>query len=313
MSTVTAPERQKPLGAFLEYDTESDKFINFRIPNPLSVCYKVTRRCNLTCPYCIASSSPKATYGLPTHEAKRILKTIKDAGVVRVDITGGEPFIRDDIVELLQYSVDIGLETVVTTNGYFINDDKAAFLAECGIFTQVSIDGPEEFTDKVRGKGTFRHAANAVATLVKHRVPVRINCVIQRNNVEYMERTTDIAKGWGAGSVYFIVVCAQGRANKLRDKFCFTSVEEHPVREKIQELREKSGINVKMLDFRQYTRACVLVDTFGEFISQGWSDEECITTGNILESDLKELWQKSGAFDHAIHLLQYTRHPILYK
>lgn len=307
----------KDLGASLRYDEKTDRFISFTIPAPLSVCYKVTKQCNLSCGYCIASSSPKANYGLPTDKARILIEKIAKAGIKRLDITGGEPFIRDDIMELLELSVAMGLETVVTTNGYYITKEIATRLSKLNIFTQVSIDGPQPIMDKVRGKGAFNMAINALQILNESGVQTRINCVLQKRHMEeidnIMPSMISLAEHLKTSSIYFIIVCAQGRASKARNRICFSPLEESEIRKKIQYLREHSTIKVKMLDFRQYSRACVLVDTYGEFIAQGWSDEECINTGNIFEKDIQDLWVESKAFDHAIHLLQYIRHPVLYQ
>ena len=312
---MTAIERD--LGATLRYDEASDRFLAFTIPAPLSVCYKVTRTCNLTCPYCIASSSPKADYGLPTEDVKRIFDRLASAGVRRLDVTGGEPFIRQDIMELLRYAVDLGLETVVTTNGYFITESIAQELASLDIFTQVSIDGPRAVMDRVRGRGAYDAAVAALQVLNRAGVQTRLNCVLQKRFqdelAQIMRDVVTLAGDVGTGSVYFIVVCAQGRASRGRDLMCFSPLEESDIRKRIQALRDEHSIRIKMLDFRQYSKACVLVDTFGEFIAQSWAEEDCVNTGNILEQDLRKLWVESGAFDHAVHLLQYIRHPVLYQ
>ena len=306
------------LSSQLSYDKRTDRFTDFVLPAPLSLCYKVTKKCNLRCHYCIASSCPEADYGLNTTDAKRIIKKVSDNGVRRIDFTGGEPFIRNDMMELLEYSASLGLETVVTTNGFYVTEDIANRLKNINCLVQVSIDGNKDRTNKIRGKGAYEAAFQAASLLTNINVPVRINCVLQKRFKSEIEsimlETISFAKEVNASNVYFILVCAQGRASKSRKKVCFTKIEEPAVRSLIQKYREsETNLKVKMLDFRQYTKACVLVDTYGEFISQGWSDEECTMTGNVLTDSMEDLWINSGAFDHAIHLLQYIRHPVLYK
>jgi MoaA/NifB/PqqE/SkfB family radical SAM enzyme len=307
----------KDLGASLQYDEDTDRFVGFTIPSPLSVCYKINKKCNLRCGYCIATSSPDASDGLPTDKAKALIQKIAESGIKRLDITGGEPFLRSDIMDIINFSVSQGLETVVTTNGYYITDEISQKLANLEVFTQVSIDGPQPVMDRVRGKGAYEAAISALKKLNDAGVQTRINCVLQKRYAdeldEIMPSMVKLAEELNTGSLYFIIVCAQGRASGGRDKFCFSPSEESEIRKKIQSIRETSSIKVKMLDFRQYQRACVLVDTFGEFIAQGWSDEDCVNTGNVFERDIKDMWVHSGAFDHAVHLLQYLRHPALYQ
>jgi MoaA/NifB/PqqE/SkfB family radical SAM enzyme len=308
----------QPLDATLDYDRTNDRFVRFRIPAPFSVCYKVTQRCNLRCPYCIASSCPEGEYGLPTDKALKLIEILARSGVRRLDITGGEPFLRDDIMDILESAVIHGLETVVTTNGYFVTEGIATELHRLGVFTQISIDGDREIMDKVRGNGAYSAAVSAAEILVKSSVGVRINCVLHKLShlptEATMTKIVELARHLGVPSIYFIVVCGQGRAGLRADKICFNMDQEAVVRSQILAYRKlHPDIKIKMLDFRQYARACVLVDTMGEFISQGWSDDDCIYTGNVLEDSIQSMWESDGSFDHALHLLQYIRHPLLYQ
>lgn len=317
MSSSSTPRTEKKLNACLTYNEAADKFSGFQMDAPLSLCYKITQKCNLRCPYCIAASSPQSDYGLETGAVKDLFNKLQAAGVMRLDITGGEPFIRGDILELLAHSVACGLETVVTTNGFYMTDEIAGELKRLNVFTQVSLDGPASVMDKIRGPGAFEAAWGAIKKLKNAGAPVRINSVLQNIYGDTVDSTMEsviaLAKEAGITGVYFIIVCAQGRASKGRNKICFAPEKESQIRLKIQAARGQHGIDIKMLDFKQYTRSCVLIDTRGDFISQGWSEEDCINTGNLFKQDIQALWKKPGNFDHALHLLQYIRHPLLYK
>jgi hypothetical protein len=121
-----------------------------------------------------------------------------------------------------------------------------------------------------------------------------------------------LAKENNVNNVYFILVCSQWKANINKNRFCLTSNQEKMIRSKILSYRIKDWINVKMLDFKKYSHACTLIDYNGDFISQSYMEDDCINVWNILENDLNQLWIDSWAFDHALHLMQYIRHPILY-
>jgi MoaA/NifB/PqqE/SkfB family radical SAM enzyme len=313
------PIRREVLDSFLSFDPSTDRFIDFKLSAPFSVCFQITRKCNLACPYCISSSAPNADYGLPTEKAGEVIRKVAEAGVKRLGISGGEPFIRDDMMDLLALATDLGLETFVTTNGFFITPEVAKRLNELNILIQVSVDGPKDVIDAVRGKGAFDAAINALTILNQHGVATRVNAVLQKsyygNLDNHMEEVVNIAREVKAENLYFLLVCAQGRASKDRNEFCFSEVEESVVRRKIQYFREKyaKSLKVKMMDFRQYEGSSVLIDAYGNLVAQGWSDERCTNTGNIFEKSISELWMESDAFDHVVHLLQYVRHPILYR
>jgi MoaA/NifB/PqqE/SkfB family radical SAM enzyme len=296
----------------IRYDDTTDKFTKFVLRSPFSVCYKVTQKCNYSCPHCIASSTNKSFYGLSTEKVKEIFRKVKDAGVLRLDITGGEPYIRPDINELLAYGSEIGLEMVITSNGSLLKEDNAKLLSKLNIFTQISIDGSKEMNDSIRGKGSFDKAIQAIELLKKHSVPVRINCTIQNENIQVIDEIVNVAKENMVENIYIIIACAQGRSSLIRDRVCLNEIDEKNIRNKVLDLRRTSGINIKLLDFKQYSHSCVLIEANGDFISQSWDENDCILTGNILESDLNDLWMNSNAFDHIRHLLQYIRHPLLY-
>ncbi|WP_163193726.1 radical SAM protein [Clostridium thermarum] len=305
-------KKQIDIKSWIAYDENTDKFSKFLLEAPFSVCYKITQKCNYNCAHCISASSKISSYGLPTEKVKEVFKKIKNAGVLRLDITGGEPYEREDINELLEYAVNIGLEVVITTNGSLLKDEDIRLLSKYKIFTQISIDGSKETNDKLRGEGAFDKAVQAIKKLNNANVPVRINCTIQQRNIEAIDEIVDVARMLNVNNIYIIVACAQGRANRVRESICLNEIEERVLRNKVLQLRSNMDINIKILDFKQYSHSCVLIETNGDFISQSWDENDCINTGNIFESDLKELWIKSNAFDHARHLLQYIRHPVLY-
>ena len=177
------------LKSAIQYDSEDDKFRNFVIESPFSICFKVTQRCNFSCKHCIASSSMSANIGLSTQECKKIIDNVKASGTQRIDITGGEPYLRRDINELLLYCVNVGLETIVTTNGSFLNDSNIDFLVKNGIFVQISIDGRKDINDSLRGKGSFDIAVGAVRKLLSAKAKLRINYTVQKHNKDCLSST----------------------------------------------------------------------------------------------------------------------------
>jgi MoaA/NifB/PqqE/SkfB family radical SAM enzyme len=296
----------------IAYDEDTDKFSKFILGSPFSVCYKITQKCNYNCGHCIAASNNNSFYGLKTEEVKEIFKKIKDANILRLDITGGEPYIREDINELISFAISLGLEVVITSNGSLFKQDHIDLLSKHKIFTQISLDGPKEINDRLRGTGSFDTAIAAIKRLQDADVPVRINCTIQQINQHIIDEMVEIAKNYKIENLYFIIACAQGRASKFRNNVCLNDYEEVEIRKKILSYKMSKDVNVKMLDFKQYSKSCVLIETNGDFIAQSWDENDCVNTGNIFNEDMNDLWMNSNAFDHTRHLLQYIRHPLLY-
>lgn len=297
----------------INYKSDSDKFNNLIIPHPLSVCYKVTNKCNYHCPHCMASSSFSESHWLWLADAIKILDEIARAGIVRLDITWWEPYLRNDMNDILLYAHSLWLELVVTTNGSMLKEIDLDVLKKTNSFVQVSIDWNRELNDQIRWQGTFDTAISTINKLKAKDIPTRINCTIQRKNMNHIHEIISMAKDNNVDNVYFILVCTQWRAEGIQDDICLSDAEEGAVRDIILDYRLKSSINVKILDFKKYARACVLIDHEGNFVSQWYSQEEFIVVGNILRENLNTLWMESWEFDHALHLMQYIRHPSLYK
>lgn len=97
---------------------------------PLRVMFELTYRCNFRCGHCYIPESYKNKQGeLKTKEVFLILDQLAEIGCVYIGFTGGEPFMRKDIFDVLWYARKKGLQAIIYTNGYFINKKKAAELA----------------------------------------------------------------------------------------------------------------------------------------------------------------------------------------
>jgi MoaA/NifB/PqqE/SkfB family radical SAM enzyme len=299
----------------IQYSSEKDQFSTFLLNHPLSVCFKITNRCNYNCPHCLAESSIKEEAGMNLQEVLKVLDEIASAQIPRVDITGGEPFLRKDILEILQYANSLDLKIVITSNGSCITSKHIDILKATNTYVQISLDGPQEINDHLRAKSSYENSLRAIHLLTKNNIPVRINCTVQRYNYEYTDFMINLAQDLKVDSLYFILVSAQGRAKKLQQKICLTQEQEINLRKKVSNYNTegKSNVLIKLLDYKLFETGCILIDQFGNFISQKWDMNNTRIIGNVLKNDLKKMWQKPGAFDHALHLMQYLQHPSLIK
>jgi SynChlorMet cassette radical SAM/SPASM protein ScmE len=114
---------------------------------------------------------------------------------MEVCLQGGEPFIREDLKELVEGIVRNRLRFSILTNGTLITDEMAAFLASTGRCNsiQVSIDGSMPIThDSFRGEGSFRRAADGLKLLLKHQLPAAVRVTIHRQNVRDLEEVSKL-------------------------------------------------------------------------------------------------------------------------
>jgi len=135
---------------------------NFLGVEPLqTITVRVTKACNLRCLQCYSISGKKLKDELSLKEIKKIIEQAKELGAVRIFFTGGEPFIRPDILDILRYADDNKFAICISTNGTLLNKDTINFLKSLKHLRtlQISIDGLQETHDLIRGvKGTFGKA-----------------------------------------------------------------------------------------------------------------------------------------------------------
>jgi MoaA/NifB/PqqE/SkfB family radical SAM enzyme len=129
--------------------------------------------CNLRCVHCLNASGPKDPWlkSLDTETVKRSIKEAESLGVKEIYFTGGEPFLHQDILKLLAFSLQVA-PTTVLTNGTLITEkvsDALATLARVSPYSleiRISVDDIEAAqNDRIRGKGAFAKAVRAIQLL----------------------------------------------------------------------------------------------------------------------------------------------------
>ncbi len=168
---------------------------------PICLTWELTYACNLQCVHCLSSSGRRDDRELSTAEAKRVLDELRDLQVFYINIGGGEPMVRRDFFELVEYSVASGIGVKFSTNGAFIDADKARRLASMDYLDiQISLDGVDAVTnDAVRGVGSFDMARRAMDNLAAASFgPFKISVVVTRHNVPQLDEFKALADSYGA-------------------------------------------------------------------------------------------------------------------
>ncbi|MDQ2727696.1 MAG: mycofactocin radical SAM maturase [Actinomycetota bacterium] len=168
---------------------------------PICLTWELTYGCNLACIHCLSSSGRRDPNELSTAEAMAVIDEMRAMQVFYVNIGGGEPTIRSDFYELVDYAVDNGVGVKFSTNGSTINAARARRLAATAYLdVQISIDGADAATnDAVRGNGSFASARRAMDHLASANFgPFKISVVMTRDNVDQLEAFQAIAEGYGA-------------------------------------------------------------------------------------------------------------------
>jgi MoaA/NifB/PqqE/SkfB family radical SAM enzyme len=157
---------------------------------PLAVGWAITDKCNLKCPYC--SIWQRQSRDLPTHRVFEIIDSLAEMGTVRISFTGGEPLLRPDIGEIIDYAHDKGIETKLNSNGVLVKK-KIGALKNLDMLN-FSLEGPEEIHDIIRGKGSFKKVIEAVQTVKTHGIKFDFATVLTRINLDAVDFILDTAR-----------------------------------------------------------------------------------------------------------------------
>ena len=149
---------------------------------PICLTWELTYACNLACVHCLSSSGKRDPRELSTQQCKDIIDELERMQVFYVNIGGGEPTVRPDFWELVDYATAHHVGVKFSTNGVRITPEVAARLAASDyVDVQISLDGATaEVNDAVRGQGSFAMAVRALENLgeagfkdAKIRAPLR--------------------------------------------------------------------------------------------------------------------------------------------
>ena len=168
---------------------------------PICLTWELTYACNLQCVHCLSSSGQRDPRELTTAQAKAVIDELRDLQVFYVNIGGGEPMVRRDFFEIIEYSVDNGIGVKFSTNGAFIDAENARRLAAMNYLDiQISLDGTDAATnDAVRGAGSFDTAIRAMNNLRDANFgPFKISVVVTRHNVAQLDAFKSLADSYGA-------------------------------------------------------------------------------------------------------------------
>jgi len=153
----------------------------------MNITIDVTSKCNLRCKHCRVN---EIEYDMPLEEIKTAFKKLSDFNPRGVFISGGEPLIREDIVDIVKESKKLAPVTVLNTNSLLLTEKKLKDLIEAGLnYIQVSVDGIEEQHDYIRGKGTYRKTIEKLKMINKYsdKIKLHISSVVSLKNIDYME------------------------------------------------------------------------------------------------------------------------------
>lgn len=185
------------------------------------VVWNITRKCNLQCVHCYNDSGPDKTCDdLSTVEAKAVIDDLAQFGVPSILFSGGEPLLRHDLFELIEYAVGKGVHAVISTNGTLIDEEKAAQIKRLGVsYVGISLDGIGPVNDQFRGvTGAFERAVRGIRNCQRAGVRVGLRLTLTQRNVRELEGLFDFFEAEGVERVCFYHLVPSGRGAALANE-----------------------------------------------------------------------------------------------
>ena len=153
-------------------------------PYTLRSCvWELTLACCFRCAYCGSNGGVARENELTTAECLDVVRQLRELSCRRVNLIGGEVFLRGDWETIVTALTSCGMRTCIITNGYRMTPQILASLKRAGIESvAVSVDGPEDVHDAFRQKGSYVRALDAIRALCGAGVPVSVISTLRRDN-----------------------------------------------------------------------------------------------------------------------------------
>jgi radical SAM protein with 4Fe4S-binding SPASM domain len=179
------------------------------------VVWNSTKTCNLECIHCYASAKKAKFPGeMTTEEAKAMIDDLASFNVPALLMSGGEPLVRPDILDLAEYATTKGIRVTFSTNGILITEEKAKRMAEIGVtYAGISIDGAEPRHDHMRGKaGAFQETLKGVRNCRKYGIRVGLRFTATSENIGDIDTIFKLVEDEGIGRlcIYHLVYSGRG-------------------------------------------------------------------------------------------------------
>ncbi len=278
---------------------------------PICLTWELTYACNLACVHCLSSSGRRDPGELSTEQCKAVIDEFERMQVFYVNIGGGEPTIRPDFWELVDYATAHHVGVKFSTNGSRITPEIAARLAGSDyVDVQISLDGATaEVNDAVRGTGSYATAIAAMEHLAAAGFRgFKISVVMTRDNVDQLDAFKAIADRFDA-QLRITRLRPSGRAVDVWEDLHPTADQQHQLYQWLLAHGEgvltgdsffhlaAFGEALPGLNLCGAGRVVCLIDPVGDVYACPFAIHEEFLAGNVLGAGgFQAVWRESDLF-----------------
>jgi MoaA/NifB/PqqE/SkfB family radical SAM enzyme len=236
---------------------------------PASVCLRVTRACNARCRFCLA---PPDGHDVSYASILRRLEWLRDVGVAKVHLCGGEPTIRRDLPAIVSSVRACGLACAMTTNGIEISFTLLRRLFGASVKVKVSVHGPQEFHDGMMGRVCFERVDDNIRRLRDAGVTTAIQTVVTRKRPHAHEWAIEYCLKRGIRKLRLIPFIPRGRGLVSAHEFQLDKTMHQQLIAAAAAAHEqlRDDLDVRVLDF--WTQEYFVLETDGRLQIQRETD-----------------------------------------
>jgi pyrroloquinoline quinone biosynthesis protein E len=284
-------------------------------PRPFTLIAELSYQCPLHCPYCsnpVDIGAGKYRSELETEHWIRAFAEAHRLGVLQLALTGGEPMLRRDLVELCAAARDADLYSSLITAGTLFTRERAQALKDAGLdHVQISIQSPDaQDNDRIAGNRSFEKKIAAAHVAKELDFPLTINCVLHRQNLDRIEEVLELALGLGAQRLELANTQYYGWAVLNQEALLPTWEQLQRGEEAVRRFRDRVGPKLDILwvlpDFYEelpkpcmggWGRTAMVVAPNGDVMPcQAASTIPGLEFANLRDHSLEWIWSESDAF-----------------
>lgn len=278
---------------------------------PICLTWELTYACNLSCVHCLSSSGRRDPHELSTEQCKAVIDELEQMQVFYVNIGGGEPTVRADFWDLVDYATAHHVGVKFSTNGVRISRPVAAKLAASDyVDVQISLDGATAaVNDAVRGEGSFATAIRALENLAAAGFrDAKISVVMTRHNVSQLDEFKELADRYGA-TLRITRLRPSGRGADVWEELHPTAAQQRSLYDWLVDHGDKVltgdsffhlsayGVALPGLNLCGAGRVVCLIDPVGDVYACPFAIHEQFLAGNVLrDGGFAKVWRYSELF-----------------
>lgn len=259
---------------------------------------ELTYRCQEKCKYCYCVTEKPCREELNTLEIKQLLNELYDMGVFNIVFTGGDPFVRKDIFEILEYAHEKRFLIDIFTNGIALTDRDIIFLKSLHLRSvQFSIYShiPEKHDAFTQVKGSYRKTTEAIRKCIIIGIPVYIKVTFTNYNIDDAQGIFDLVRELGCMIQIGLSVTAANDGDKNPTKYRINDIDNYVEIMKLVNSYTKTnnyyvGNSIENEMLCTVGTSSVYINPYGDVLACNSLPLNC---GNVRAQSIENIWRDS--------------------